>query len=196
MKCNNCDSKIDKANSIYWNTQKKDFCFDCYSKIIERKLKANLSKKKMVSDDDVLVLSKEKSAPAVAANYILHKLFDKHPRIKFGKPTSKARGPETKSRGRGKMVNYSAADNILEKFFDSMSMKKQFYLRISGDEIFPIYNFTIEDIKLYCKANSLKYEDFPLKEPFGIFLSRLRPVKPGGLYSFIKSLEEAELIEA
>lgn len=178
MKCDNCNSLQEKF--IYIATQNKKFCYNCYGSIFEKKLKHNLSRHKMAVANDVILLSNKKSAVVIAVNHVFHKLFDKHPKIKFGR--------------RGKIVDYSTAKDILIKYFEDIKKGKKFNLKIT---IMPGYNFAPEDFEFYCTARSLRYaKQKKAKKPEDEFIERILIVKPGGLYSFVKFMEDAGLITA
>ncbi len=151
--------------------------------VFEKKLKHNLSKNKMIVKGDAIVLSKGESAVIVAVNHVLHKLFDKHPKIKFGVT--------------GKVVDYSNAKDLVIKYFDNIKEERKFRVQVKNKKIIPAYNFAPEDFEYYCTARRLKFlKQKKAKTPDDEFIERILAVKPGGLYSFIKFMEDAGFITA
>ncbi len=185
-KCSSCKKKIKKA--IFVRTQNNHYCSYCFVRFIERKFKANLSKNNLIDEGDVIKLSKSRKPNVLAVNHIFHKIFDDNPSINL----SYKRG--------NKRVNYLVAEELLFDFLNKIGDNESFFFSVKKvNQIFPCYNFMLEDFENYCKAKKIEFikKGFARKQEILLknFLDSIIKIRPGAVYSAIRTLEELDLVK-
>jgi len=185
--CPSCKKKVSKA--IFVKTQNRHYCYACYARFIERKFKANLSKNNMIDEGDILKLSKSRKPNVLAANYIFHKIFNKNPSIKL----------TYNNKEYTKKINYLTSEKLLIEFLNEIGKNEKYEFLLKKDEIFPCYNFLTSDLENYCKAKKIKYVQersiSKREELLQNFIDSIAKIRPGAVYSAIRTLEELEIIK-
>jgi len=184
MKCMHCGKKFSENNLVYVPYFKQHSCYACFTRMIDKRVKANLTKHGLVFTGDTVLLSRAKDPVTRTINHVLVNLFKNHPKINT---TFK------KSVTHNKVIDYVNALRATIKFHeyfitkDYKKMKKELgykYKKI----IRPALNLTPSDAVNYCKANNLSFTELKLSSLEKAYL-RILGHRYDNLFSVIKTIQ-------
>jgi sulfur transfer complex TusBCD TusB component (DsrH family) len=173
MKCINCSKKTSVSLKHLGS-----FCSGCFTRIIEKRIRKDLSINKVFSPNDKVLLINDGSLKAMVSEYILKSISKDIPlRIDIKR--------EKTAKKYDKIVTSDSLDNDIEEFLVSIFKKNPFK---KSKEVHLLR--TISDKELLVFAKILKIKGTIKKTKLGKILDQLENKYPGSKFGLFRSIKE------
>jgi hypothetical protein len=169
MKCRNCG----KTKYIYLPYLKEHLCKDCFTKVVEKRIRLNLRKKLLRGRDDKIWLEGNNAATVVVKHY-LPKVFKEM----YGSDIS-----FKKKKGYKQFLCRSLEEECVLFF-------KEVLLGLKYEPVLnPTINVPQHELEEYCKIKDLKFQSHVVDEEILAFLTRFESARPGSMFGIVKVLD-------
>jgi len=167
MKCFLCQ----RESVIFLKYLNQGFCSKHFVRMIKKRFMRNLKNLKMWEKNSKLYIPKGKELRLVVLNYLFK---DRH----FIK---------TKKNSADKIVKKECMDDLAFYFIKNIFSGKWPELKISNKNIYPLYNISYEELKVFAECVGLKY--FKKEPEKNLFLEKVKKIRPGAMFSLVRWLE-------
>lgn len=181
-KCGNCG----RSKLIFLAYQKQNLCENCFSRLIERRIRHNLRNKHIIDENPIVIID-DNSASFKATRFVLEKISKQMPKLKlfFSKKSRK---------GFKKIICRSLEQENID-FLKKILKEENTERHDNPNKTFsnPTANIPQKELEKFCDIHDIEYDKskYSLYEmDILLMLENIMKIRPGAMFSIQKISEK------